>query len=50
MEEEEPMRLNLACIYHYIKLAYFSYGYTAPGEIFVDLSHKFLKREENIKL
>ena len=39
MEEEEPMRLNLACIYHYIKLAYFSYAYTAPGMFFVDLSH-----------
>ena len=39
MEEEEPMRLNLEGIYHYIKLAYFSYAYTGPGEIFADLSH-----------
>ena len=39
MEEEEPMRLNLACIYHYVKLAYFSYAYTAPGMFFADLSH-----------
>ena len=39
MEEEEPMCLNLACIYHYVKLAYFSYAYTAPGMFFADLSH-----------
>ena len=39
MEEEESMRLNLEGIYHYIKLAYFSYAYTGPGEIFADLSH-----------
>ena len=41
MEEEEPMRLNLACIYHYVKLAYFSYAYTAPGMFFADLSHMY---------
>ena len=43
MEEEEPMRLNLAYIYHYVKLAYFSYAYTAPGMFFVDLSHILYK-------
>ena len=40
------MRLNLACIYHYIKLAYFSYAYTAPGMFFVDLSHIREEKEE----
>ena len=48
MEEEEPMRLNLACIYHYIKLAYFSYAYTAPGMFFVDLSHTTFSSVINI--
>ena len=42
MEEEEPMYLNLASIYHYVKLAYFSYAYTAPGMFFADLSHTYI--------